>query len=120
MHEVIAERAKDLGRVVGQSDEYKALRRARQQIDEAKELKEKLDDLQGVAERLERTTQEGGDPPPEHVEEYERLLGTIQADSRYQQLVAAQTNFDKLMMRVNEQIVDGMRKGAESSIITLS
>jgi hypothetical protein len=33
--------------------------------------------------------------------------------------VAAQTNFDKLMIRVNDQIMEGIRKGAASPIITL-
>jgi hypothetical protein len=34
--------------------------------------------------------------------------------------VAAQENFDKIMMRVNDQILEGIRKGATSSIITLA
>jgi hypothetical protein len=34
-------------------------------------------------------------------------------------MVAAQANFDKLMVRVNEYILDGIRKGAASPIITL-
>lgn len=119
MQEVIVERAKDLGRVVGQSDEYKALKRARDNLDEAKELKEKLDTLQNIAEQLERSAMQGNEPPSDQVDAYERLLGEIQSDMRYQRLVAAQSNFDKLMVRVNEHIAEGMRKGAESPIITL-
>jgi hypothetical protein len=34
--------------------------------------------------------------------------------------VAAQSNFDKLMVRVNEQIMEGIRRGSASPIITLS
>jgi hypothetical protein len=34
--------------------------------------------------------------------------------------VAAQDNFDKLMLRVNEWISEGIRKGASSGIITLA
>jgi hypothetical protein len=37
----------------------------------------------------------------------------------YQRAVAAQENFDKIMLRVNNWILDGIRKGATSSIITL-
>jgi hypothetical protein len=33
--------------------------------------------------------------------------------------VAAQDNFDKLMMRVNNWILDGIKRGAASPIITL-
>lgn len=116
---VITEKAKELGRVIGQSDEYKALKRAREHVEEAKELREKLDRLQQVAESLERTTVQGNEPEEGHVTEYEGLLGDIQSDIRYQHLVSAQSNFDKLMLKVNEHIVEGMRKGAESPIITL-
>jgi hypothetical protein len=33
--------------------------------------------------------------------------------------VAAQANFDKLMLRVQDQIMEGIKKGSESVIITL-
>lgn len=115
----IHEKAKELGRLIGQSDEYKTLRRARQHLEEVPELGQQLDRLQRVAETLERKAMQGQEPPEEQVNEYESLLSTIQADARYQGLVAAQANFDKLMLKVNEQMVDGMRKGADSPIITL-
>ena len=47
------------------------------------------------------------------------LLGQVQSQAAYQRLVSAQENFDKLMSRVNDWIVDGIEKGATSSIITL-
>ena len=37
----------------------------------------------------------------------------------YQRVVAAQENFDKSMVRVNDCILDGIQKGAASPIITL-
>jgi hypothetical protein len=36
-----------------------------------------------------------------------------------QSYVAARANFEKLMTKVNQQISEGMEKGATSSIITL-
>jgi hypothetical protein len=48
------------------------------------------------------------------------MLEKIQAQAAYQRAVAAQENFDKLMLRVNQWIMDGMKKGAASPIITLS
>jgi hypothetical protein len=50
-------------------------------------------------------------------EEYESLLSSIQAHPKYQQVVAAQSNFDKMMLQINEKIVEGIRQGGESSII---
>ena len=48
-----------------------------------------------------------------------RCSARCRARPSYQRLVAAQENFDKLMARVNDWIVDGIEKGATSSIITL-
>jgi cell fate (sporulation/competence/biofilm development) regulator YlbF (YheA/YmcA/DUF963 family) len=117
---VIAERARDLGRLIGQSDEYKALRRAHEQVRDVAELQERMSRLHDLAEQLERTAAQEQEPPETLVSEYNDLLSIIQADSRYQAVVAAQANFDKLMLRVNEQILDGIKKGAASPIITLS
>lgn len=116
---MITEKAKELGRLIGQSDEYKALKRARDHVEEATELRDQLDRLQRAAEAIEQAAIRGDDPPDLQVKEYEGLLGDIQKDVRYQRLVAAQANFDKLMLKVHQHMAEGMRKGAESPIITL-
>ena len=117
---MIEEKAVDLGRLIGQTDEYKALRRAHEQVKDQQGLQDQMGRLHAVAEQLERSAGEGREPAEDLVREYDSLLGTIQADMRYQAVVAAQANFDKLMLRVNEQIMDGIRRGAASPIITLS
>jgi hypothetical protein len=43
----------------------------------------------------------------------------VQGHRVYQAVAVAQENFDKLMMRANEWILDGIKKGAQSPIITL-
>jgi hypothetical protein len=53
-------------------------------------------------------------------QQLDAMLEKIQSQSAYQRAVAAQENFDKLMLRVNQWIMDGMKKGAASPIITLS
>ena len=47
------------------------------------------------------------------------LLSQIQSKPTYQRLLVAQENFDKIMSRVNDWILEGIEKGATSSIITL-
>jgi cell fate (sporulation/competence/biofilm development) regulator YlbF (YheA/YmcA/DUF963 family) len=116
---VIPDKARELGRLIGQSDEYGALKRAQDGVSEAKELREKLDKLRQLADALERSAAEGNQPGEKEVAAYDELLTSIQGDPRYQSVVAAQTNFDKLMIKVNDQIMDGIRKGAASPIITL-
>jgi cell fate (sporulation/competence/biofilm development) regulator YlbF (YheA/YmcA/DUF963 family) len=117
---VIPDKAKELGRLIGQSDEYAALKRAQDRVTESQELRERLERLRQMADALERAAGEGRTPPEPDVSAYDRLLSEIQTDPLYQGVVSAQTNFDKLMLRVNDQIMDGIRKGAASPIITLS
>lgn len=113
------QKAQELGRLIGQTEEYKALGRAQEALEAASELKLKVDRLQQLAIELEQAAGDQAETSQATADEYERLFGEIQADPRYQQFVAAQANFDKLMLRVQEQMAQGMRKGAESSIITL-
>jgi cell fate (sporulation/competence/biofilm development) regulator YlbF (YheA/YmcA/DUF963 family) len=117
---VIPEKAEDLGRQIGQTEEYKALKRAQDRLQSGKELAAQLRRLQELAERLERTMDRGETPSEADRTLYEQTLSQVQADPVYQGMVAAQANFDKLMVRVNEHILDGIRKGAASPIITLS
>lgn len=116
---MITQKAEELGRLIGQTDEYKALRRAQERLQEAKPLTEQLRRLQQLADALDRVMERGEAPAEEQRAEYEWVLSQIQGDPVYQAMVSAQANFDKLMLRVNENILDGMRKGAASPIITL-
>lgn len=113
-------RAEELGRLVGQSEEYQALKRANERLMGDEALKTKLEALRalqvGVEEKLER----GEEPAADVRVQMDALLGTVQSSPIYQAFVAAQANFDKLMTRLNEQLFEGIRLGAESRIITLS
>jgi hypothetical protein len=64
---------------------------------------------------------ERGEQPTEEMEtKLDDLLGQVQGKAVYQSVVASQENFEKVMARVNEWILDGIKKGATSSIITLA
>jgi cell fate (sporulation/competence/biofilm development) regulator YlbF (YheA/YmcA/DUF963 family) len=117
---MILKRAEELGRLVGQSEEYQALKRANERLMADGALKAKLEELRtlqvGVEEKLER----GQEPPADVRTQMDALLGVVQASPIYQGFVAAQANFDKLMTRLNEQMFEGIRLGGESRIITLT
>ncbi len=114
---MIDEKAKELGRLLGQTEEYKAVIRAREGMDEASEIKAQMQRLEVLSERLQQHVNERKEPPKELTDEYEQVMGGIQAHPRYQQFVAAQSNFEKVMVGVNERIMEGLKLGAESSII---
>ncbi len=116
---MIEDRAKELGRLIGQSTEYKEVKRASDALNEDKEtvtLLQRMDQLRVEAQRM---IQRGERPTQEMEHELDRLLVQVQGRSSYQRLLVAQENFDKTMARVNDWILDGIEKGAASPIITL-
>ena len=116
---MIEEKARELGRLVGQSKEYQELKRANDalaQDPEAVKLLKQMEQLRGDAQRM----LERGERPTQDMErQLEELLSKVQVQPAYQRLISSQENFDKLMQRVNEWILEGIEKGAASPIIML-
>lgn len=115
--ESIRERSQELGRTIGQTEEYKALGRARQQISEDREAVQRMNRLSELEQEVSQALHRGQEPGAAVQEEYERLFNELQASPSYQALVAAQSNFDKILMRVNEEIGRGIESGSRSRII---
>ena len=116
---MLEEKAKELGRLIGQSEEYKAVKRANDALNEDREavaLLRRMEELRMEAQRMiERNEQ----PSEEMERELDELLHKVQGNATYMRAAVSQENFDKLMLRVNEWILEGIRKGAASPIITL-
>ena len=116
---MIEDKAKELGRLIGQSSEYQAVKRANDALGQDTAAVGLLKQMEQLRINAQQMIQRGERPTEEMEKELDGLLGQVQGQSVYQRLVAAQENFDKLMARVNDWILDGIEKGATSSIITL-
>ncbi|MDQ3674246.1 MAG: YlbF family regulator [Gemmatimonadota bacterium] len=117
---MLEEKAKELGRMIGQSPEYQALKRSSDGLNEDREAVTLLKEMERLRGEAQAMIQRGEEPTAEMEEQLDSLLEKIQARPVYQRAVASQENFDKVMLRVNQWIMDGMKKGAVSPIITLS
>lgn len=115
--ERIMEKARELGRMLGQTSEYEYLQAANKDIADDRDATELLNRAKELREQAVEHLEKGEDPPEELQEELEEVRGEIQGSARYQSLVAAQSNFDKLMQKVQKGISDGMQKGSESQIV---
>jgi len=111
------ERARELGHAVGHTDEYQAVKRAIQSADDDRDLATLRAELEKLEAGIKASLHAGGEPDAETASAYESAASRLQANSSYQRLVAAQTNFDKLMARVNQAIAQGMEEGGQSRII---
>ena len=116
---MLDQKGREVGRLIGQSSEYQALKRANESLSEDREavaLLRRMEELRGTAQ----TMIDGGTEPSEELErELDELLSKVQVNPTYQRALVAQANFDKLMMQVNTWIAEGIKSGAASPIITL-
>jgi len=78
-----------------------------------------LQQMEQLRLEAQRMLQRGERPTEEMERKLDTLLSQIQSKPTYQRLLVAQENFDKVMSRVNDWILEGIEKGATSSIITL-
>lgn len=115
--DTLKERAQELGRMLGQGDEYKALARARERIAEDRACVTAFNRLAELEQTVASSLERGEEPSAALRDEYERLFSELQGSPIYQGLVAAQSNFDKVLARVNEDILAGIEAGARSRII---
>ena len=116
---MIEDKAKELGRLIGQSPEYQAVKRANDALGQDHAAVALLKQMEQLRMNAQQMLQRGERPTEEMEKQLDGLLGQVQGQAVYQRLVAAQENFDKTMGKVNDWIVDGIERGATSSIITL-
>ena len=116
---MLEDKAKELGRLIGQTPEYQAVRRSNDALSGDRDAVALLKQMEQLRVDAQRMIERGESPTVEMEQQLDGLLERVQVNPLYQRVVAAQENFDKTMMRVNEWILDGIQKGATSSIITL-
>jgi cell fate (sporulation/competence/biofilm development) regulator YlbF (YheA/YmcA/DUF963 family) len=116
---MLEEKARELGRLIGQSPEYQTLKRSSEGLNEDREAVALLKEMERLRGEAQQMIQRGENPTPEMEQQLDSMLEKIQVQPAYQRAVTAQENFDKVMIRVNQWIMDGMKKGAASPIITL-
>ncbi len=116
---MLEERAKELGRLIGQSQEYQNVKRANDALTNDAEAMRILAEMEKIRGAAQESIARGMQPGEEVEKQLDDLLSTVQHNAAYQKVLVAQENFDKLMARANSWILDGIRKGAASPIITL-
>ena len=116
---MLEEKAKELGRIIGQSSEYQAVKKSSDALNGDRDAVTILQQMEKVRQEAQQMIQRGEQPTAEMEQQLDDLLMKVQGNPVYQRAISAQENFDKIMGRVNDWILEGIEKGATSSIITL-
>jgi len=116
----IYDMAKELGAAIARTDEYQAYKRVIDAASDDRELVEMRNRLEALEGSIETSLRAGREPGDDVKEEYGRATEELQMLAGYQRLVAAQTNFEKVMYKVNQTVAQGIEEGAKSRIILSS
>jgi cell fate (sporulation/competence/biofilm development) regulator YlbF (YheA/YmcA/DUF963 family) len=117
---MIEEKAQELGRLIGQSNEYQTLRRAEKTLQEDAETRLRLEKIEQLARQIDEQVAQKKIPDEQTVLAYESAVRNLEVSTQGQAYVIARANYEKLMTRVNQQMSAGIERGATSSIITLA
>ena len=110
--------AKELGRMISQSPEYKYYDQATKDVNENKEISRMMEKLREYENKVAKMVREGKPLTEEFKKEYNEFMEEVQGKTLIQALIASQENYLKLMKRVNDMIAEGIRDGAGKRIIT--
>ena len=110
---MIEDKAKELGRLIGQSTEYQAVKRASDALNEDKDTVALLQKMEQLRVDAQRMMQRGERPTEEMEKQLDALLGQIQGRAAYQRLLVAQENFDKIMGARERLDSRGHREGRD-------
>jgi cell fate (sporulation/competence/biofilm development) regulator YlbF (YheA/YmcA/DUF963 family) len=113
----IEERAREIGRLLAQTAEYRAVKEANGVLADDREAVRLMNRLGDLEDEITVALRAGSEPGAEQQEEYESLAEQLQQLASYQRVVAAQSNFERLMARINEEIGRGLQAGEQSRII---
>ncbi len=113
----IYEMAKELGAALARTDEYQAYKRVLEASADDRELVEMRNRLESLEARIETSLRAGKEPDDDVKEAYTQATEELQLLAGYQRLVAAQSNFEKVMYKVNQTVSEGIEEGARSRII---
>lgn len=113
----IEERAREIGRLLAQTAEYRAVKQANSGLADDREAVTLMNRLAELEDEITASLRAGTEPTAAQQEEYESLAEKLQALTSYQRVVAAQANFERLMGRINEEIGQGLQAGDQSRII---
>lgn len=116
---MLSEKAGELGRLIGQSAEYQAVKRANEAVTGEREVITALQRMDTLRNEAQAMIERGEHPTAEMEQELDQLLTKVQGNTLYQRVIASNENFDKVMVQVNQWILEGIKKGSTSSIITL-
>lgn len=98
--------ARELGKALAESEEYKAYQKAKQQVEEHEAAKIMLEDFRRKQMALEKKTLRGEEPSSEEVEQLKKLSEILGYNPYIREYIMAEMRFTQLILEVQKAIAD--------------
>lgn len=111
----LRDKALELGRAIRESEQYRELQRAGDNLKEDSSAREIVKNVQEARQQLEFMQQSGVEPNQEQVDNINSLQEQMQANLTVRVFVKAQEEFGEVLQQVNQAISEGIANESETS-----
>lgn len=111
----LTEKAKDLGREITNTPEFKELQRAEQNLQEDTSARQLIKDFQELQQQMTFMQKTGTEPTPEQATSFNELREKVQTSVTVRVLLKAQEEFNTVIKSVNESISEGIAAETEET-----
>ncbi len=113
MQLALLEKAKELGEVISQSEEYLKLQQAQGELDGDEVAQRLIQEVQSAQKRMEMAHNSGMQPSSEQLGEVEKKREEMNENQTVRGYLEAHQQFTSLMNEVNEAITGAMTEKSE-------
>ena len=107
------EKARELGREIRETEEYKELERLGEKLKEDSEAQQLIQNVQEAQKNIEFAQQAGVQPSEDQTQEFNNLREQMQSNITVRSFMKAQEEFNNIMKEVNDSISKGMTNEEE-------
>lgn len=104
----VIEKAKELGREIKETDEFKELERANESIKEDQIASKIIEDINDIQQKINFSQNSGVQPSPEQISQFNDLKEKMESNLTIQSFMKAQEQFNEIMQNINSAISEGI------------
>ena len=104
----VMDKARELGKEIRTTEEYKELERTTGNIKDDADANKMIQDIQELQQQIQFAQQSGVQPSQEQIDEFNSLKGKMDTSLTIQAYAKAQNDFSEFMQTVNNAIGEGI------------
>lgn len=109
----VIEKAKELGNEIKETEEYKELERANQNIKDDELASKIIDDINDIQQKISFAQSSGVQPDQDQITQFNELKSQMDSNLTILGFIKAQEKFSQIMQEINQAISEGIGGGIE-------